>query len=345
MPSGHAQIAGMATAVPPITATVDEVWDALGRVRGRRMPKLPHDDGARTRYFAEPVTSLMERRSQSQQTDAYLEHARVLARRVCCKAMERSGVAPEEIGLVIGVSCTGVVLPSLDAELIPLIGLRSDTARLPITELGCGGGVAGLARALDYLRAYPHRNVLLFAVEIPSLTFQPDDHSLDNLVAAMVFADGAGAVVLRGGDARPGWTLEHCGTVLVPEGARHLGYELRDGGLRVILSRELPNVVEAHLRGAVETFLADAGLGLTDIDAVAAHPGGPRIVDAIERALNLQPEVLATSRSVFAGNGNASSAGIFFVLEEMLRVKMSGRVLAIALGPGLSIELALMTLA
>jgi alkylresorcinol/alkylpyrone synthase len=344
MSLGHAQIAGMATAVPRITATVDEVWDALGRVRGRRMPKLPHDDGARTRYFAEPVTSLMERRTQSQQTDAYLEHARVLARRVCCKALERSGLAPEDIGLVIGVSCTGIVLPSLDAELIPLIGLRPDTARLPITELGCGGGVAGLARGLDYLRAYPQRNVLLFAVEIPSLTFQPDDHSLDNLVAAMVFADGAGAVVLRGGDGRPGWTLEHCGTVLVPEGARHLGYELRDGGLRVILSRELPDVVEAHLRGAVEAFLAAAGLGLTDIDAVAAHPGGPRIVDAIERALDLHPDALATSRSVFAGNGNASSAGIFFVLEEMQRVKISGRVLAIALGPGLSIELALMRL-
>jgi alkylresorcinol/alkylpyrone synthase len=201
-----------------------------------------------------------------------------------------------------------------------------------------------LARGLDYLRAYPQRNVLLFAVEIPSLTFQPDDHSLDNLVAALVFADGAGAVVLRGGDGSPGWTLEHCGTVLVPEGARHLGYELRDGGLRVILSRELPDVVEARLRGAVETFLADAGLGLTDIDAVAAHPGGPRIVNAIERALDLHPDALATSRSVFASNGNASSAGIFFVLEEMQRAKMSGRVLAIALGPGLSIELALMRL-
>jgi len=344
MSLGHAQIAGMATAVPPITATVDEVWDALGRVRGRRMPKLPIDDGARTRYFAEPVTSLMERRTQSQQTDAYLEHARVLSKRACCQALERSGLAPEDIGLVIGVSCTGVVLPSLDAELIPLIGLRPDTARLPITELGCGGGVAGLARGLDYLRAYPQRNVLLFAVEIPSLTFQPDDRSLDNLVAAMVFADGAGAVVLRGGDGSPGWTLEHCGTVLVPEGARHLGYELRDGGLRVILSRELPDVVEARLRGAVETFLADAGLGLADIDAVAAHPGGPRIVDAIERALDLHPDALATSRSVFASNGNASSAGIFFVLEEMQRTKMSGRVLAIALGPGLSIELALMRL-
>jgi predicted naringenin-chalcone synthase len=133
--------------------------------------------------------------------------------------------------------------------------------------------------------------------------------------------------------------------VLVPEGARHLGYELRDGGLRVILSRELPDVVQAHLRGAVETFLGAVGLSLSDVDAVAAHPGGPRIVDAIERALDLHPNALATSRSVFAGNGNASSAGIFFVLEEMQRCGTSGRVLAIALGPGLSIELALMRLA
>ena len=344
MPSGRARVAGMATALPAITATVDEVWDALGRARGRRMPKLQGEEGARTRYFAQPLASLMERRTQSQQTDAYLEHARVLARRVCCTALERSGVAPSDIGLVIGVSCTGVVLPSLDAELIPLLGLPPEVARLPITELGCGGGVAGLARGLDYLRAYPERNVLLFAVEIPSLTFQPDDRSVDNLVAAMVFADGAGAVVLRGDDGQRGWTLEHAGTVLVPEGARHLGYELRDGGLRVILSRELPDVVEAHLRGPVDAFLAEAGLHLADIDAVAAHPGGPRIVDAMERALDLDPESLLTSRSVFAGNGNASSAGIFFVLEEMQRCATRGRVLAIALGPGLSIELALMRL-
>ena len=344
-PLGGAQVAGMATAVPPITATSDQVWDALGRARGRRMPKLQGDDGTRTRYFAEPLTSLMERRTQSQQTDAYLEHARTLARQVCCKALERSGIPPADIGLVIGVSCTGVVLPSLDAELIPVLGLRPEVARLPITELGCGGGVAGLARGLDYLRAYPERSALLFAVEIPSLTFQPDDHSVDNLVAAMVFADGAGAAVLRAGDGLSGWTLEHCGTVLVPQGARHLGYELRDGGLRVILSRELPDVVEAHLRGAVETFLADAGLSLTDLDAVAAHPGGPRIVDAIEHSLGLHPGALATSRSVFASHGNASSAGIFFVLEAMQRAGTVGRVLAIAFGPGLSIELALMRLA
>jgi len=343
-PPGRAHLAGMATAVPPVTATVDEVWDALGRTRGRRLPKLQGAEGDRTRCFAEPLTSLMERRSQSQQTDAYLDHARRLARRVCCDALDASRVSPSDIGLVIGVSCTGVVLPSLDAELIPVMGLASDVARLPITELGCGGGVAGLARGLDYLRAYPERSVLLFAVEIPSLTFQPDDQSIDNLVASLVFADGAGAAVLRAGEGRPGWTLEQCGTVLVPEGARHLGYELRDGGLRVVLSRELPEVVEAHLRGAVDTFLEKAGLTLADLDAVAAHPGGPRIVDAVERSLGLPPALLATSRSVFASHGNASSAGIFFVLEAMRRAGIEGRALAIAFGPGLSIELALMRL-
>jgi alkylresorcinol/alkylpyrone synthase len=344
MALGQAHVAGMATAVPPITATVDEVWDALGRVRGRRMPKLQGDEGARTRSFVEPLTALMVRRTQSQQTDAYLEHARALARQVCCSALERSAIAPADIGLVIGVSCTGMVLPSLDAELIPLIGLRPDVARLPITELGCGGGVAGLARGLDYLRAYPSRSTLLFAVEIPSLTFQPDDPSIDNLVAALVFADGAGAVVLGAADGRPGWTVEHCGTVLVSEGARHLGYELRDGGLRVVLSRELPDVVEAHLRQAVATFLAEVDLSISDLDAVAAHPGGPRIVDAIEHSLGLRPDLLATSRSVFDQHGNASSAGIFFVLEGMQRAGAQGRVLAIAFGPGLSIELALMRL-
>src|SRR2546430_4518002 len=124
------------------------------------MPELQGDEGARTRNFAQPLTSLMERRTQSQQTDAYLQHARVLARQVCCTALDRSGLAPEDVGLVIGVSCTGVVLPSLDAELIPLIGLRPDTARLPITELGCGGGGAGPARGPHLPPAAPPPKLL-----------------------------------------------------------------------------------------------------------------------------------------------------------------------------------------
>ena len=340
--AAHAQIAAIATAVPPISASVGDVWAALGRTRGRGLPRIDGEEAGRTRYFAEPITSLMTVRTQTQQTDSYLQHARVLARRVCCDALTTSGVATAEVGLIIGVSCTGMVLPSLDAELIPLLGLRPDVSRLPITELGCGGGVAGLARALDYVRAYPDRAVLLFAVELPSLTFQPDDRSLDNLVAAMVFGDGAGAAVLRAGDAASGWTIEECASVLVPEGAPYLGYELRDGGLRVVLSRALPDVVAANLRPAVDTFLRGAGITLSQLDGIVAHPGGPRILDAIERSLDLDDSALATSRSVFAKVGNPSSAGIFFALDAMPRSGAPRRVLAIAFGPGLSIELALM---
>ncbi|TMD64177.1 MAG: hypothetical protein E6I84_14150 [Chloroflexi bacterium] len=343
-PGIQARITTIATSVPAITATSDEVWDAVGKVRGRRMPRPAGLEGARTRYFAEPLSSLMTPRSQSRQTDAYLEHGRVLARRVCCEALDRGGVDRSDIGLVIGVSCTGVVLPSLDAELIPILGLDPVVARLPITELGCGGGIAGLARALDFVRAYPDRAVLLFAVELPSLTFQADDHSVDNLVAAMVFGDGAGAAVVRAAEAPAGCLVDECGTALVPGGARHLGYELRDGGLRVVLSRELPRVVEQHLGRAVGSFLSRAGLTLADVDLVAAHPGGPRIFDAVERALGLRPEALRTSRQVFDDYGNASSAGIFFVLDALRRREAIGRVLAIAFGPGLSIELALLRL-
>ena len=333
----------IATAVPPIVATADEIWAALGRIRGRGMPRPLNGEGARTRHLAEPVSSLMSRRTQSQQTDAYLEHARGLARSVCCDVLAQAD-GRADVGLVIGVSCTGVVLPSLDAELIPVLGLSPTVGRLPITELGCGGGVAGLARAVDYLRAYPERAVLLFAVELPSLTFQPDDHSLDNLVAAMVFGDGAGATLIRRRDALHGLVIEHCGTALIPDGATSLGYELRDGGLRVVLSRELPQVVESHLRVAVDSFLAQVGLSLADIDLVAAHPGGPRIFDAIERSLELAADSLAISRRVFGEVANTSSAGIFFVLDALQKSSVSGRALAIAFGPGLSIELTLLQL-
>ncbi len=335
-------IAGLATAVPTIRVDSDDILAALGRLRGRRPHRLSAPtDGARTRFFAEPLNTVIERRSQSEQTDAYLKHARALSLQVCVDALKRSEIDRESIGLVVGVSCTGVILPSLDAELVPKLGLRPDVARLPITELGCGGGVAGLARAQDYVRAYPDRAVLVFAVELPSLTFQPDDQSADNLIAAMVFGDGAGACVVRADTASWGCVIEDSASLLVPEGAQQLGYELRDGGLRVVLSRGLPRVVEGHLRAAVDGFLERSELRIADLDVVAAHPGGSRIFDAIERSLDLSSDALAASRSVFGSYGNTSSAGIFFVLEGIRPLRRPGRGLAIAFGPGLSIELAL----
>jgi alkylresorcinol/alkylpyrone synthase len=295
------------------------------------------------RYLAEPLSTIMKVRTQDQQTAAYIRHAQPLSEEAACKALRTAGVSPEKVGLVIFVSCTGYVLPSLDAELITRVGLPRSVDRLPIAELGCGGGLAGLSRAHDYLLAYPERSVLLVAVEVPSLTFQPQDHSVDNLVAALVFGDGAGAAVLQSANGHPGWRVEETATMLVPEGSAHLGYRLGDGGLRVILSRELPAIVEQQLRPVVDTFLSTCGVTLDEIELVACHPGGPGIFDAVARALSLKQEQIALSRSVFSRFGNVSSAGIFFVLESLPAAARGRKALALAFGPGLSIELALLT--
>jgi alkylresorcinol/alkylpyrone synthase len=201
--------------------------------------------------------------------------------------------------------------------------------------------VAALGRAYDYLRAYPDRAVLVVAVELPSLTFQPEDRSIDNLVAALVFGDGAGAALLDA-SAGSGWHVTRTGSVLIPEGARHLGYELRDGGLRVILSRQLPDVIAMHLRRAVDRFLAEDGLAIADIDQVVAHPGGPRVLDAVAGSLGLASHLLESSDRVFAEVGNVSSATIFFVLDALPMPAGPATALAIAFGPGLSIEMALL---
>lgn len=341
--SVRARISGLATAVPRHRVATDAIWSALAELHGRHFPtRAITAEAPRSRFLAKPLEWIMQPHSLSERTDAYLQHARGLALQAGAVALRQSAIDPEKVGLIICVSCTGFVLPSLDAELIPLLGLRRETVRLPIAELGCGGGVAGMARAHDYLRAYPDRAVLLIAVEVPSVTFQPEDRSTDNLIAALVFGDGAGATVLEAADGLPAWEVLRTSTTLVPEGARDLGYELRDGGLRVILSRQLPGVIASRLPAAVEAFLAEESLDLSEIDIVIAHPGGPRILDAVAGSLNVPPARLAPSRQVFLDYGNGSSAGIFFVLRALSRPAADCEALALAFGPGLSIELARM---
>lgn len=335
------RLAGIGTALPPDRVSVEEIWQALRSLRGGHLPRGAQPGRNHHRYLAAPLAWIMQPHTQSHRTDAYLQHARSLALTAAGAALRGAGIKPGDIGLIISVSCTGFVLPSLDAELIPKLGLRPDATRLPITELGCGGGVAALGRAHDYLRAYPDRAVLVVAVELPSLTFQPDDRSIDNLVAALVFGDGAGAALLDASQD-PGWQVTRTGSVLIPEGARHLGYELRDGGLRIILSRQLPDVIAQHLRRAVDRFLAEDALTVRDLGHVVAHPGGPRVLEAVAGSLGVSNDLLDRSERVFSQIGNVSSATIFFVLEALPQPSRPSTALAIAFGPGLSIELALL---
>jgi predicted naringenin-chalcone synthase len=326
-------ILGFGTALPEHIVSTAASAAALRRLWPRlRTAAVPE---AFTRYTAEPLEETVSPRGLSQAMRVYAKHAPRLARLASCRALVAAGVEPGEIDLVIAVSCTGYLVPSLDVQLAAEIGLRPDVIRLPLTELGCSGGAAALAAAHRHLSARPGDRVLVVAVELCSLSFQPGDHSLDNLTASLVFGDGAAAAVL-GGDSTPGLHILEAGSWLVPNSASALGFDLRDSGFHVILDRRLPRLVRAALGPIVQSFEADHGIG--HVDFYAVHAGGPRIFDAVQAALGLDPEALATSRRVFSEVGNLSSASILFSLAALPDEPGDG--LAIALGPGVTIELA-----
>jgi alkylresorcinol/alkylpyrone synthase len=293
-----------------------------------------------TRHMVAPLDWLVVPRTLGETMRAYAEHAPRLARLAACRALIAAGVEPRQIDLVVSVSCTGYMVPSLDVQLAAEIGLRPDVTRLPLTELGCSGGAAAVAAAHRHLVAYPPHHVLVVAVEVPSLTFQQDDRSRDNLAASLVFGDGAAAAVLTaGGDEADTGRLHllGAGSHLLPDSAGALGFDLRDGGFHVVLDRRLPRLIEGCLAPVVDGFKARSAVEHADFYAV--HAGGPRVFDAVESALGLRPDALALSRQVFRDVGNLSSASILFSLAA-LSDEAEGDGLAIAFGPGVTIELA-----
>ncbi len=327
-------ILSVATAVPEHRLDASE---ALRHLRGfwPQLEKLEEAEATLgTRYTCEPVEQLLRRRTLDELRDSYLRHARRLAVKAGCRALEVAGVPGSSVDLVITVSCTGYLVPSLDVYMSEELGFRPDVVRLPITELGCSAGAAAIAAAHRHLVAFPEQKVLVVAVEVPSLNFQQADGSIDNLTAALVFGDGAGAAVLgRGAGLQVVGTASH----LIPRTEHVLGFDLREGGFHVVLDRRLPRILERELRPVVERFAASADLREPSFYAI--HAAGPRIFDTIQSALCLPPHALDASRQVFAEVGNTSSAAIFFTLEKLLAGDMDGDGLGIGIGPGISVEL------
>jgi alkylresorcinol/alkylpyrone synthase len=338
------RLAGVGTATPPRRVSRQDVVEVLPRIwpqLARRTSLLTDPlDGGYRHLLREPA-EMLAALSLGEQTARYVEAAPGLALAAAERAIATAGDRRDTIGLLVVASCTGFVLPGLDAHLLPMLGLRPDVWRLPMMQLGCAGGAGGIARAADWVRTHPGQQALVVAVELPSLTFRPGDRSLDNLLSALVFGDGAGAVVLEADGADQGCGL-HVGrvrSVLVPHSVDGLGYQLTDDGFGVILSRRLPAMLAAALPALVDDF---CGRGVAaGLDVVALHPGGSAIVDAVAGCLGLRDTQLAATRLVLRTTGNTSSAAIFFVLEELAASlpSQSGRGLIVGLGPGLTVEL------
>ncbi len=322
---------GFGTALPPHVIDADSSLDLLSAFWPRLRGAVPHPV---TRHMVAPVEWLLRPRSLGETMRAYAEHACGLARAATCRALAAAGVEAAEIDMVISVSCTGYLVPSLDVRLAAEIGLRPDVIRLPLTELGCSGGAAAIAAAHRHLAAYPGDRVLVVAVEVPSLTFRQEDRSLDNLTASLVFGDGAAATVLAGQGA--GLHVRGVATRLLPGSAGSLGFDLRDAGFHVVLDRRLPRLIERHLGEAVADFTA--GRTMRRPAFYAVHAGGPRVFDAVEATLGLTGGELALSRQTFRDVGNLSSVSILFTLGAL--TPEAGDGLAIAFGPGVTIELA-----
>jgi alkylresorcinol/alkylpyrone synthase len=332
-------ILSVATAVPTHRLEASEALEHL-RHYWPQLGKLAEAEAAiGTRYLCEPVTDLLRPRRLDALRESYMTHARELAARAAQGALARAGVAADEIDVVITVSCTGYLVPSLDVYMSEDLGFRPDITRLPITELGCSAGAAGIAAAHRHLVGFPEQRVLVLAVELPSLNFHPGDGSLDNLTACLVFGDGAGAAVL----ARPRPEVArldvlHTASHLIPRTAHVLGFDLRDAGFHVVLDRRLPRILEREVPSAVARFLSACGLEQPAFYAV--HAAGPRIFDTIQSALGLPVRALDASRQVFAEVGNTSSAAIFFTLEKLFAAEdpHPAEGLGIGIGPGVSME-------
>jgi alkylresorcinol/alkylpyrone synthase len=338
------RLLSLATAVPKhilgqetVAETARHIFGMAGVADLDRMVAVFGNAGIERRYSTVPVDWYERPHGWTDRNSLYLENALALIDEAGRKALAAAHLEPRDIDTVVTVSTTGIATPSLDAMLFNRMGLRGDIKRLPIFGLGCAGGVLGLSRAADLARANPHSRVLFLVVELCALCFRHGDFTKSNLVATALFGDGAAAAVVSsqgvpGFEDRP--ALMQSGEFTWPSSLDIMGWDVADDGLKAIFSRDIPALVQRDLRAATEDFLRRHDLGIADIDAFICHPGGAKVLDALEEAFSLAPGALGLARATLRDYGNMSAATVLFVLERALAAGIDGRMLMTALGPG-----------
>jgi alkylresorcinol/alkylpyrone synthase len=354
------RIAAVRTALPihrHHQTELAETTAELCRIEPARRPLLDRlfaHAGVETRHTALPLADYAKLDDLGKTNDLYIEHATSLGEQAVRAALDAAGVDAREVDLLMVTSVTGVAVPSLDARLIPRLGLRSTVKRLPVFGLGCVAGAAGLARVHDYLLAWPQHTAVLLSVELCSLSMPLTDPTTADLVVSGLFGDGAVALVARGDQVAPATPAAHSApgpqvlatrSEVCPESGDVLGWRLGAEGFRIVLTTDLADIIERHLATAVHTFLAEHALTPDDIHSWVCHPGGPNVIDAVQRTLALPDSALTTTRRSLAQVGNMSSASVLHVLQQTIatdRPPPGSHGLLIGLGPGVSIELILL---
>lgn len=334
-----------------ITAALGEMVLGSALDKAPLLARLHASTGIRQRSLALPLEDYRDLGGFTGANDAFVEVGVELGARVVREALAAAGLEPGDVDLLMSTTVTGVAVPSLDARMAPLLGLREDVKRVPLFGLGCVAGAAGIARVHDYLLGHPDDVAVLVSVELCSLTLQRDDTSTANLVASGLFGDGGAAVVMVGERRarRLGRTdlpeVVDSVSRLYPDTERVMGWDVGASGFRVVLSPRVADVVEEHLGDDVRCFLEKHDLKVSDVGPWVAHPGGPKVLDAMARSLGLPDGALDVTWQALAEMGNLSSASVLHVLA---RTMASGTAqpghpgLVMALGPGFCAELVLL---
>jgi alkylresorcinol/alkylpyrone synthase len=334
-----AALVSLATSVPPHVFLQKDVLAAAWDGFGSRFPEFDRfstifsNTGIIKRHAVKPFDWYLEPRTWPERTEAFLEGAEALFVEVAEKALADADLRGCDVDTIVTVCSTGIATPSLEARVARRMGFRSDTMRVPVFGLGCAGGASGLSIASRLAQARPGTNVLLVTIELCSLAVRHDELTKANVVAISLFGDGAAAIILRAGDG--GATrIENAGEHLWPDTLGVMGWSVDPEGFGVIFRRTIPDFVTAHLNPAVVQILANMQLSMTDIDRFVCHPGGAKVIVALESALALDQGTLDCERQVIADYGNMSSPTILFVLEKARARGLPARSLLTALGPG-----------
>jgi alkylresorcinol/alkylpyrone synthase len=343
--SGTPSVAAVAVEFPPYQVGQTEALAGLTGFGGPQFDRFAASAGVEKRRIALPLAEYGRLSGFTEANNIYIDVAITLGERAILAALDSAGLEPADVDVVFSTTVTGLAVPTVEARLATRIGMRADVKRVPLFGLGCVAGAAGIARMHDYLLAFPDQVAVLLAVELCSLTLQRDDPSVANLVASSLFGDGAGAVVGMGGNrTTAGPRVLATRSRIYPDTEDVMGWDIGSSGFKVKLSTEVATVAEKYVGDDVRNFLSDHDLTTTDISTWVCHPGGPKVIEAIENTLDLPVDAMALTRNSLRDNGNLSSVSVLDVLRANLADPPAPGSfgLMIAMGPAFCSELVLL---